>query len=305
MRNVSGLAIAALLVLGLAAPAAALPDRAQPASQRAEPAIRVLNEQEVIDLMVGTSIQATRSSDTQSLIRQAKALLAEGRQFRLIAVDDVPADWTVVMAGGAIGGGGAWDHVLERTTRQNLPTIDNPNIRAIEALSRHLGKPFQAIIRNEAAAATLAAFQAAMLTGLPVVDACPAGRAKPEVQQSIPFITGHSVTPAALVSRWGDTIIVDKTVDDYRYEDIGRSIAVASGGRVFNARGVLTGADLRTATITGAVSEAILFARRNGLGARDRALREQVAEIALRPRHAGADRRATRGSGRRAHGSWR
>jgi hypothetical protein len=25
------------------------------------------------------------------------------------------------------------------------------------------------------------------------------------------------VTPAALVTRWGDTIIVDKTVDDYRY----------------------------------------------------------------------------------------
>jgi DUF917 family protein len=36
---------------------------------------------------------------------------------------------------------------------------------------------------------------------------------------------------------------------------------VASGGRVFNARGVLSGADLPTATITGAVSEAILFGR--------------------------------------------
>jgi hypothetical protein len=100
-----------------------------------------------------------------------------------------------------------------------------------------------------------------MSAGLPVVDACPAGRAKPEVQQSVTFINGLSVTPAALVTRWGDTIVVDKAVDDYRYEDIARSIAVASGGGVSNARGVLSGRDVKRATITGAVSEAILFGR--------------------------------------------
>ncbi len=131
----------------------------------------------------------------------------------------------------------------------------------MEELGKHLGKTFNAVIRNEAAGATLNAFQVATAAGLPVVDACPAGRAKPEVQQSIPFINGLSVTPAALVTRWGDTIFVNKTVDDYRYEDIARSIAIASGGGVANARGVMTGADVKRATITGALSEAILFGR--------------------------------------------
>jgi DUF917 family protein len=225
------------------------------------PAIRTLTEQEVVDMMVGTSIQGTRSSNTEQLITQAKAMLAEGRQFRMVTMDQLPNDWTVVMAGGGIGGGGAWDYVIERTKKQNLPTISNANLKAMDVLSKHLGKSFQAIIRNEAAGATLNAFQTATLAGLPVVDACPAGRAKPEVQQSVPFINGIPVTPAALVTRWGDTIVVDKAVDDYRYEDIARSIAVASGGGVSNVRGMMTGAQVKSATIQGALSEAILFGK--------------------------------------------
>jgi DUF917 family protein len=63
------------------------------------------------------------------------------------------------------------------------------------------------------------------------------------------------------VTRWGDTIVVDRAVDDFRYEDIARSIAVASGGGVSNARGVLSGDDIRRATIPGVLSEAILFGR--------------------------------------------
>jgi DUF917 family protein len=94
-----------------------------------------------------------------------------------------------------------------------------------------------------------------------LVDACPAGRAKPEVQQSLTFANGLLITPAALTSRWGDTIIVDKAVDDYRYEDLARALAVASGGGVSNARGVISGRDIKRYLIRGALSEAILFGR--------------------------------------------
>lgn len=252
-RFVVGAAAAALVALVALA-------GTRPAAQ-AGPAVRTLTEQEVTDMMIGTAIQGTRSSDTAQMIRQAKALLAQGRQFRLVNATDIPDDWTVVMAGGGIGGGGAWEYVRERIAAQKLPTVENPTLLAMNELGKHLGKTFSAVIRNEAAAATLNAFQTASLAGLPVVDACPAGRAKPEVQQSVTFINGLSVTPAALVTRWGDTIFVDKTVDDYRYEDIARAIAVASGGGVSNARGVLSGRDVKRATIVGAVSEAILFGK--------------------------------------------
>jgi len=181
--------------------------------------------------------------------------------LRVVPIDQLPDDWNVVTAAGGIGGGGAWEYVIERTKQQNLPTVPNATIMALEALSKHLGKKFDAVMRNEAAGATLNAFQVATAVGLPVVDACPAGRAKPEVQQSLTFINGLSVTPAALVTRWGDTILVDKTVDDYRYEDIARAIAVGSGGGVSNARGVLSGRDVKRATVPGQLSEAILFGK--------------------------------------------
>lgn len=225
------------------------------------PRLWTLTEQEVVDLMTGAAIQGTRSSDTAAMIRQAKAILSGGKKFQIIAVDDLPDDWNVVMAAGGIGGGGAWDYVTDRVKQQNLPRVDNPTLIAMDALSKHLGKKFNALIRNEAAGATLNVFQTAAAVGLPVVDACPAGRAKPEVQQSVTFINGLSVAPAALVTRWGDTIFIDKAIDDYRYEDIARALAVASGGGISNARGVMSGRDVKRATIHGALSEAILFGR--------------------------------------------
>ena len=81
------------------------------------------------------------------------------------------------------------------------------------------------------------------------------------MQQSLTFVNGLSITPAALVSRWGDTIIVDKAVDDYRYEDLARALAVASGGGISNARGVISGRDVKRHLIPGALTEAILFGR--------------------------------------------
>ncbi|MFZ0880897.1 MAG: DUF917 family protein, partial [Candidatus Acidiferrales bacterium] len=232
-----------------------------PARAQQGPRIRALSEQEVTDLMVGAAIQGTRSSDTTVMIRQAKALLAAGKRFNIVSVDELPDDWTIVTAAGGIGGGGAWPYVTERIKQQNVPSVSNPTEIALRALSQHLGKTFNAVIRNEAAEATLNAFEVATAVDLPVVDACPAGRAKPEVEESLPFINGISVTPAALVTRWGDTIFLDKTVDDYRYEDIARAIAVGSGGGVSNARGVLSGRDVKRVTIRGALSEAILFGR--------------------------------------------
>jgi DUF917 family protein len=233
---------------------------ASPHAQQ-RPKIRTLTEQEVVDLAVGTAIQGTRASNTDQMIRQAKALLDAGKSYNVVSVDDLPDDWTVVQAAGGIGGGGAWEYVTERIKGQNLPTVPNATLAALEALSKHLGKKFDAVIRNEAAGATLNAFQVATAVNLPVVDACPAGRAKPEVQQSLTFINGLLVTPAALVTRWGDTILIDKAVDDYRYEDIARAVAVASGGGVSNARGALSGRDIKRATIHGELTEAILFGK--------------------------------------------
>lgn len=232
---------------------------ATPAQQA--PRTRTLSEQEVEDVLVGASIQATRSANSASAIKTAKELMAAGKKFTIISPDDIPDDWMVVAAAGGVGGGGAWEYVIERTKKQNLPVVQNTTVQAAEVLSRHIGKKFNAVIRNEADGAMLAAFQSAIALGVPVVDACLAGRAKPELNLQVSFLNGISGTPAALVTRWGDIVILDKAVDDYRLEDLARAVAVSSGGGSSIARNPMTGKDVKRGTIKGAVTEAMLFGR--------------------------------------------
>jgi DUF917 family protein len=230
-------------------------------AQTQQPKIRTLTEQEVVDIIVGSSIQSTRNSNSAQMIREAKALLAAGKKFTMISVEDLPDDWMIVAAAGGVGGGGAWEYVTERTKKQNLPSVENTRLASAQALAKHLGVKWNAIIRNEAAGAMMGAFNSAIELGVPLVDACLAGRAKPELNLQVSFINGVSGSPAALVTRWGDTVILDKTVDDYRLEDLARAVAVASGGGSSIARNPMTGKEVKRGTIRGAVSEAMLFGR--------------------------------------------
>lgn len=252
-RSPSGLwrlAIALGLVAALSSPGSLTAQQAK---------VRTLTEQELMDMMEGSSIQASRGANTAPTQQRIKTALAQGKKFTMISVDDVPDDWTTVTVAG-VGGGGAWPYVIDRVKQQNLPTVPNGTKAAVEALSKYLGKKFNAVIRIEAVQAAGALMLASDL-GVPVVDACLSGRARPEIEQQIPWINGISSTPAALTTRWGDTIIIQKAVDDYRAEDLGRAIAVASGGGAQIAMNPMTGAEVKRGVIKGALSQAILFGK--------------------------------------------
>ena len=83
-------------------------------------------------------------------------------------------DWTTVVPAG-MGGGGPWEHVIERVKRQNHPIVPNTTVKAVEALSKYIGKRFNAAVLVEAGNATLTALLAAYDLGIPVVDACLSG----------------------------------------------------------------------------------------------------------------------------------
>lgn len=224
------------------------------------PHVRVLSEQELTDMMLGASIQASRSSNTAGMVKRIKDAVAQGKVFKMISLADVPPDWLTVVPSG-IGGGGAWEYVRERTAKQNLETVQDPMILAVNTLSAHLGRKFQGVVRSEAGGATLTALMVASALDIPVVDGCMTGRAVPEMQQSTTFIHGLLGAPAALVTRWGDTVVLDAAVDDYRLEDLARAVAMASGGSAQMASNVMSGADLQRGVIPGAFSQAILFGK--------------------------------------------
>ena len=232
---------------------------AQSASTQ-EPQIRVLSEQELVDLMIGACIQSTRGCEADDAIADIKKALADGKKFRLISTEGFPDDGMVVAVQG-LGGGGAWEHVIKRTAKQKLPTISNQSIRVIELLSDHMGKEFTALVRAEAAGATATALLIAADMGIPTLDGGITGRAVPEVQQSIPWINGMASIPTAIITKWGDEIIIRNAVDEYRVEDLGRAIAVASGGGSTITMAPMSGAQLAKGVIPGNLSEAILFGK--------------------------------------------
>ena len=224
------------------------------------PNLRVLSEQELIDILVGSCIQSTRNCDPSQSIEDVQQALASGKKFQMISTDNFPVDGLVVAVQG-LGGGGAWEYVIERTEKQGLQTIDDPRRRVVKLLSDYMGKEVTALVRSEAAGATAAALLLAAELGIPTLDGGITGRAVPEVQQSIPWINGIASIPTAIVTSWGDEIIIKHAVDEYRVEDIGRAIAVASGGSAVITMTPMSGAQIHQGVIPGNLSEALLFGK--------------------------------------------
>ncbi|MEM6899165.1 MAG: DUF917 domain-containing protein [Pseudomonadota bacterium] len=225
-----------------------------------EPDVRILTEQNLVDILVGSCIQSTRNCDPSESIAEVKASLADGNVFRTILPQDVPSDGMVIAVQG-IGGGGPWQHVIDRTTDQGLPLIEDPRRSVVELFADFTDNDVAALVRSEAAGATATALVLGAQMGIPTLDGGITGRAVPEVQQSIPWINGIASVPTAIITTWGDEIIINKAVDEYRVEDIARAIAVASAGDAWISMTPMSGDQLETGIIAGNLSEAELYGR--------------------------------------------
>jgi DUF917 family protein len=228
------------------------------------PPVHTLSEQELKDMMVGASILCSRGGDTQGMIDRVTTALRQGMVFQMISLSDLPDDWIGFTAFG-VGGGGAWPDVIERMKKSGF-TPDPHAPTADQVLSEYLGEQFRATFEAETGGATAGALLTAARLHIPIIDGCPSGRCLPEVQMS-PFYLNHNITraPLAGVTRFGDTFVISKAVDDFRVEDMTRSIAVASGGGVQLAANALSGKDLKQNLIPGFLSKCI----RLGVAVRD------------------------------------
>jgi len=224
------------------------------------PELRTLTEQNLIDILIGSCIQSTRNCDPSGPIAEVKAALAAGKVFRTIKVKDVPEDGMVVAVQG-IGGGGPWQHVIDRTEEQGLGKIKDPRRATVELFADFMEKDVAALVRSEAAGATATALLLGAEMGIPTLDGGITGRAVPEVQQSIPWINGIASVPTAIITPWGDQIIIKHAIDEYRVEDISRAIAVASAGDAWITMTPMSGEQLDRGILKDNLSEAELYGR--------------------------------------------
>lgn len=230
------------------------------ACKEQSPKVRILTEQNLVDILIGSCIQSTRNCDPSQSIADVKKALAEGKVFTTILSEDVPENEMVVAVQG-IGGGGPWQYVIDRTEKQGLAKIENPNISVVELFKQYTQKEVAALVRSEAAGATATALLLGAEMGIPTLDGGITGRAVPEVQQSIPWINGISSIPTAIITPWGDQIIIAHAADEYRVEDIARAIAVASAGDAWISMTPMLGDQLDKGILAGNLSEAELYGK--------------------------------------------
>lgn len=222
--------------------------------------LRTLTEQNLIDILVGSCIQSTRNCDPSASIEEVKKALAAGEVFQLVQPQDIPKEDMVIAVQG-IGGGGPWQYVIDRTTKQGLDTIDDPQSSVVELFSRYSNQRVAALVRSEAAGATATALLLGAQMNIPTLDGGITGRAVPEVQQSIPWINGIASVPTAIITPWGDEIVIAKAADEYRVEDIARAIAVASAGDAWISMTPMSGDQLDKGILAGNISEAELYGK--------------------------------------------
>ena len=178
----------------------------------------------------------------------------EGLELRLAEVDELPESAMVVCPYGV----GSLDPDLDDPSYRGLTVAaEYPALTAVKDLQQHMGIAFDAVISGELGGWALAdAFDVAAALGVPLLDADPAGRAVPEVQHSLLYVGGISITPQVITNEFGESIVVQRVANDFRDEALVRAFSTISRGIAWVADHPAPLADVRRASIPGALSTA-------------------------------------------------
>ncbi|MBS7644692.1 MAG: DUF917 domain-containing protein [Candidatus Bathyarchaeia archaeon] len=218
--------------------------------------MRVLSEQDLEDLLVGAKILGAGGGGE---VEWAKPLIDEafenGWKFRIIDIAEIPREEMIAIVGAV--GGGVEEEIKKKV--DGLPRLrERPEISAENLLSNFLKRRPYALVPSEIGPGNIILpLYVAAATERCVVDGDCCGRAKPEIAISTTNVMKLPITPLAIATQFGDNMILTKTVDDFRAEDICRFMAIASGGLCGVARCPNKARDYEKALVRGSISESI------------------------------------------------
>lgn len=202
---------------------------------------------------LGASLLGTGGGGNVHLGRlKLRRILEQGRTVEVIDIGEVPPD--------AIGIG---------FSGMGAPTIDVEKIpngfegeRAVHAVEQAGGYHFRFLVVGEIGGSNaLEALHVGAMTGLPVVDADPMGRAFPELQMDTFMIHGITPCPLGLADAHGTTAVLNAIESPYRAEHYARALTVAMGGSAALAFPVVTGEQVRQYAVHGSLSLAHYLGR--------------------------------------------
>lgn len=220
--------------------------------------IKILSRKDLYDILYGCTILGTGGGgelkEGISLIEKA---LNAGREFKLACMDEVSED--SIIACPYMCGSISPPTEEDEKKYANLPRIEEvPPLVAYNALEQFIGKRISGVISPELGGSnTGVALYVSALTGNYIIDADPAGRSVPELQHSTFFINKMVINPMAVVTEFGDVVIIKDVVDDFRAEAIVRAIAIVSKNSVGVADRPVCLKELKGKVIPGAISYAL------------------------------------------------
>ena len=219
--------------------------------------MRTLSKQQLEDLVRGCTILGTGGGGSPIFgLQEIYRDLDAGRQFTMISLDDVP-DEALVGAPYGCGSISPDEEEDEATTTSSSDEVTQA-FNAMRAMETYLGKKFHAAMASEIGGGnTATALLVAARMGIPIVDADPSGRSVPEIQQGTFNIMNLPCTPISVATSTDDVLILERVADDFRAEEIVRSIAVVSGDEIGVVDHPVTGRVLRGAVIPGTLSLAL------------------------------------------------
>lgn len=216
--------------------------------------MRELNGQDMIDVLYGCAVLGTGGGGPlASGLELINSFLNSGKKLKLIKLNEIPDEEYIATPYGC-GAPSAEGNPKFSKLKVSKKT---PPIMAIEACEAALGKKIYAVGSTELGGGNTAeALYAALELNLPLIDADPAGRSVPELQHSSYFVKDVPIYPLGVASKYGDKIFISSVQNDFRAEDIVRSIAVASDNIVGVADHVNKGKVIKEALIPDMISYA-------------------------------------------------
>lgn len=192
--------------------------------------------------------------------------LDHGRQWNVVALEDVPDDWTIVCCGmmGSV-------KAIESIGFGNLLAQwedDFPLRHVLETMEQLIGRKVDAVIPFEAGGlnSPIILTTAARL-GLAAVDADALGRSAPETHLTSWHGHGVEIAPMPLADSHGNIVVVTRAVEPTYVDEVGRYVVSKGGHLGANAHHPMLGTVLKETSIPGtftrslALGQAVMRAR--------------------------------------------
>ncbi|NHK32248.1 MAG: DUF917 domain-containing protein [Asgard group archaeon] len=218
--------------------------------------LKLQKQSDFDDLIIGAKILGCGGGGEETLAKsRVKYILENNLIVNVIDPKDIP-DEALICVSGMVGG---------RTTKEclanvkGLSEIDSwPMFTATKLLESYLGEKLHSLVSTEIGAGNfLVPILVSARLGINVIDGDLCGRAKPEISISTSNVVGIPITPLAIVSSYGDEMVLKTAQTDQRAERIAREIAVLSGGGVGVARCPAHWKDYKKAVIPNTISKSM------------------------------------------------